>query len=610
MISKNTTKTIINFSTIKDIQPGQNVTVGGFVHTIRDHGNLIFVDLRNGGEFLQCVIDPERNQEAFSVASQLHNEYVVQIEGTLIERSEDRINNEITNGKVELSITTLTIVSKSKLLPFELHNEDNIANEDLRLKYRYLDLRRKKLQTLLALRHKLVLKTRNWFDKEGFVEVATPILANSSPEGARDYLVPSRLHPGKFYALPQAPQQFKQLLMVGGVSKYFQIAPCFRDEDPRADRALGDFYQIDLEMAWAGQEDIFELWEKYCREVLVDTSLTSKTLLDQEGFVRLTYDEAMEKYGSDKPDLRCKLAWQDARKYFVSSGFSVFADIAQKPSGRVQALVLKGLVDTFSRAQLDKLQEIGRSFGLPGLAYIQYTKEGIKSPILKFLSDEEQQNLTQGLQAQLGDLVLFLAHENKSLVYKAQNEIRMHIAHKENMIDETVLKFAWIIDFPFFEEDEKTGKLDFAHNPFGIWQCQDGLDEMETLIKYKEEGKLLDLRAYQYDITCNGYEISSGGVRNHLPQGILEAFKLVGYDEEEVRSKFPHMLEAYEFGSPRHAGFAPGLERLLMILTGETNIREVIAFPKNGSGVDLLTNSPSYPTAKQLKELSLEIDDD
>ena len=597
---------IIDFKTIKDTKVGTTMRVGGFVHTIRDHGGLIFIDLRNDRDLVQCVVDPSNNIDAFRIAEALHNEYVIEVSGAIRERSPETINDNLINGKIELVAEEITIIAESKTLPYDLHNEEQMAGEEIRLKYRYLDLRREKMHRMLQLRHQFILRTRNWFDNQGFVEVTTPILANSSPEGARDYLVPSRIHEGRFYALPQAPQQFKQLLMVGGFNKYFQIAPCFRDEDPRADRHPGDFYQLDVEMAWSGQEEVFANVEEYIRNVYTKSELTSKKI--KGSFERLTYDEAMDCYGTDKPDLRYDLKWLDAKKYFVGSGFGVFASLSEKKSARVQALVLKSMVDNFSRAQLDKIQAIGRDFGLPGIAYIQYFKDEAKSPIFKFLSDEERKKLEEGLNLETGDLVLFLANENKNIVHKAQNKIRQHIALKENLIDESELAFAWITDFPFFEMDEDTGTVDFSHNPFSMWQSDEGLDALETLRKHKADGNLLELKAIQYDLACNGYEILSGGRRNNIPEAILEAFTVVGYSQEEVRTKFPHMLEAYEYGAPYHAGYAMGLERMIMILADESNIREVIPFPKNGSGIDVMTNSPSHVSKKQLSELSLKVD--
>jgi aspartyl-tRNA synthetase len=590
---------------------GQTLTVGGFVHTIRDHGGLIFIDLRSQSDILQCVVNPEKNAEAFKMAEKVHSEYVLKITGKVIPREAEAINPKLPTGEIEIEIENLEIVSKAKTMPFDIHADGgNLAGEETRLKYRYLDLRREKLKKMMTQKHKLFLAVRNWFDQEDFIEVTTPILANSSPEGARDYLVPSRIHPGKFYALPQAPQQFKQLLMVGGFNKYFQIAPCFRDEDPRADRHPGDFYQIDAEIAWADQESIFALCEKLTKECLINFS---DKRLAEEQFIRLRYDESMDKYGSDKPDLRYDLAWQDAKPVFKNSNFKVFADLCENDKSRVQALVIKNSVDKFSRSDLDRVQDIGRQYGLPGIAYIQYFEEGAKSPIFKFFGDTDEiieakkVELLKHFDLQTGDLVLFIANPDKNIVHKAQNQMRQHIAKHLGVIDESILRFAWVYDFPFYEQDEKTQKIDFGHNPFGVWKPNEGQTALETLEEAIKTDSVLDLRAIQYDLTLNGYEVLSGGVRNSNPEALLAAFKVAGYTEEEVRAKFKHMMEAYEFGAPPHAGFAWGLERIFMILMEEDNIREIIAFPKNGSGIDVMTNSPSEVSPKQLKELSIKV---
>ena len=616
---------LVDFSTISVQNIGQTITVGGFVSSIRDHGGLIFIDLRSETQLLQCVINPEKNPTYFAVAEQIHNEYVLRISGHIIAREEGLINPNIATGSVELEIETLEIVATAKTLPFDIHAKDSqLANEEIRLKYRYLDLRREKLKNLMWKKHELFLAARNWFAKEKFIEVQTPILANSSPEGARDFLVPSRLHPGKFYALPQAPQQFKQLLMVGGFNRYMQIAPCFRDEDPRSDRHPGDFYQIDAEVAWADQDEIYDICWRLISEVFAGH--TNKKLVSH--FPKIRYDDAMNWYGSDRPELRIsqqvsekkpfvdqvsQLAWVDAKSVFDGSEFKVFADLCSNPSSRVQALIIKNAVDKFSRAHFDKIQDIGRSFGLPGIAYIQYTSDGAKSPIFKFFGDEAAQATKQAeiqnyFGAEIGDIVLFLAHENKELIFKAQHAIRIHVAKKLEILDENSLAFAWIYNFPFFEADEKTGTVDFAHNPFGIFQAWEGLTHLQTLEKAKTENRLLEIRAIQYDIACNGYEVLSGGRRNNIPELLMESFKTVGYTEEEVTRKFKHMLEAYTYGAPPHAGFAWGVERILMILNDEDNIREVIAFPKNGSGLDAMLDSPTVVSKKQLSELHIQVD--
>ena len=1123
-----------NFSSLNN-QVNHIVEIGGFVNSVRDHGGLIFIDLRSQSDLVQCVINPENNQEIFDLAQTIGSESVLKITGKIVNREAKLINPKIISGKIEIIVEKLEIVAKANVLPFEIDGQ-NVANEELRLKYRYLDLRRNKLKEMLTTKSKLFLAVRNWFDTQNFVEVQTPILANSSPEGARDFLIPSRLHPGKFYALPQAPQQFKQLLMVAGFNRYFQIAPCFRDEDPRSDRHPGDFYQIDAEMAWSDQDDIYDFNWQFIQEVL--TKFTTKKL-DPE-FTKIRYDDGMDWFGSDKPDLRIKnsnsqkttpnqdierfnfllekakndkidqivcstiftngedelfvakrhlnstlgagkyefvggkmekdetfwqtlerelkeetdlnlveivdylpvdkdfslneknyrvlyfyvrvsgqiklnkehldykfiassedlkaeenhegeakisqvlslikvlndekieknmmqdknwikqdwdistlqieterlilkpvsldyaedifreftpevtqnlltqptgnfedtrkfilknqekmqqkmgiqmvilnkngeflgitslnnigkpellpsiwlkttaqnqgfgneaftamfewakkhfnfeyiaygvfegnersfkiakklggkfvldfempikdgrivkvleyhipnpgyekpiqtqdknwiidnLGWLDTKHIFRNSGFKAFADLCENQeiknilntknrellievfnnkqkvrllfmnehfdiltsqnnflyvpeldvekllntnsnftneqildqflkrpkqfinqyykesldlpdfndiinisifrnnydspfylakcftsyefeklmiiqvkaksasnnqlflkvnslnspykddyykistilksrhansNSRVQALVIKNAVDKFSRSDLDKIQEIGRSFGLPGLAYIQYLENETKSPILKFLDEDKQLEIQNYLGAEAGDLVLFVAHSDKNLVHKAQNAIRKHIAQKLDLIDNNSLKFAWVYDFPFFEETDD-GKIDFAHNPFGIFQNWAGLTHLETLQKARAENRLLELRAIQYDIACNGYEVLSGGRRNNIPECLMEGFKLVGYTEEEVKEKFGHMMEAYSYGAPTHAGFAWGIDRLFMVLVDEDNIREIIAFPKNGSGMDLMMNSPRTVRESQLKELSI-----
>jgi aspartyl-tRNA synthetase len=606
-----------NFAKINLSLVGQTITVGGFVHTIRDHGGLIFIDLRSQSDLVQCVFDPAKNPKVFEIAEGVHSEYVLKITGTVIARDPEMINPNLPSGEIEIVGSELEIVSKAKPMPFDIHAETgNLAGEETRLKYRYLDLRRGKLKAMMTKKHKLTMAVRQWFDANDFIEVMTPILANPSPEGARDFVVPSRLHPGKFYALPQAPQQFKQLLMIGGFNKYFQIAPCFRDEDPRADRHPGDFYQIDAEIAWAEQEDIFAMNEKFACETLEKfTDLVIPSDDKANGFVKIRYDDAMARYGSDKPDLRYDLPWADAKPVFAGSDFKVFADLCDNPEYKVQALVIKGGNDKFSRSDLDKVQDIGRQYGLPGIAYIQYTPEGEKSPIFKFFGDETVQETKKAqIKAHFGletnDLLLFIANKDKNIVFKAQNQMRQHIAKHLDKIDgsfinKSILKFAWVYDFPFFEIED--GKIDFAHNPFGVWYNPEGKTKMEVLMEAKNSDSLDTLRAVQYDLTLNGYEILSGGVRNSNSDTLMEAFKTVGYTEAEIMIKFKHMMEAYQYGAPNHAGFAWGIDRLFMILTGEDNIREVIAFPKNGQGMDTMTNSPSAIQTKSLRELNIKL---
>ena len=596
----------INFGPTHNLQSHQEILAGGFVHNIRDHGGLLFIDLRSESALLQCVINPEISPSAFEIAEKLKPESVISVSGTIQNRSSETINPNLATGQIELLANHIEVIAPAKALPFDIHGNNNLANEDLRFQYRYLDLRREKLQNILRARHKLILDIRNYFSDQDFIEVQTPILANPSPEGARDYVVPSRLHPGQFYALPQAPQQFKQMLMVGGFNKYFQIAPCFRDEDPRSDRAIGDFYQIDAEIAWATQADIFEINNQFIKAVVAKHSQKE---LDPK-IEYLKYDDAMNQYGSDKPDLRYALPWQDVKSIFKNSNFKVFADLCENKNARVQALVIKGGCNEFTRSDLDKIQDIGRQNGLPGIAYIQFYSEGPKSPIFKFFGDEEQQNLkiqeiTTTLKVETNDLVLFIANPDKNIVFKAQNQMRQFVAKHLDLINPNILKFAWIYDFPFFERDEKTHKLDFAHNPFGVWQENEGQSKLESILQATQNQTLEELKAIQYDLTLNGYEVLSGGVRNSNHETLLIAFETVGYTQEEVKRKFNHMLEAYQYGAPPHAGFAWGFDRLFMILQDEPNIREIFAFPKNGSGIDLMSKSPSNLTNLQLKELGL-----
>ncbi|NJL97045.1 aspartate--tRNA ligase [Candidatus Gracilibacteria bacterium] len=600
-----------NFQKINKDSTGQSLTVGGFTHTIRDHGGLIFIDLRSQTELLQCLIDQKNNSKLFELAQNIHPEYVLQITGIIRQRESKLINPNIPTGEVELIANQIKIISTAKTLPFSIHEEKGAGttNEDLRLKYRYLDFRRKQLKHTITTRHQFLMSIRNWFNDRNFIEIPTPILANSSPEGARDYLVPSRLHQGKFYALPQSPQQFKQLLMVGGFNKYFQIAPCFRDEDPRSDRLIGDFYHIDSEIAWADEDSIFEICNQLINEVF--SKYTNKELMDDR-MIKITYDEAIHKYGSDKPDLRYDLPWINVKDLFVDSGFKVFADLATQENSRIQALVIKNSNNQFTRSDLDKIQDMGKQFELPGVAYIQYGEDGPKSPIFKFLGKDEEEisqkinEIVQKLELTKNDLVLFVANQNKEIVQKATGKIRTHIAQKLNLINDNLLRFVWIHDFPFFEMDEEKN-INFAHNPFGL--CQGGIEAIKKAKKQDKEA-LLELKAHQYDIAVNGFEVLSGGVRNPDPKALIEVFNLVGYSTTEVQNQFGHMLEAYEYGAPNHAGFAWGIPRLLMVLLGEENVREVVPFPKNGSGIDPLTNSPSEIKETQLKEIGLKIDFD
>ncbi len=566
-------------------QIGQTVTLKGWVQSRRDHGGLIFLDVRDHTGIAQLVIQPEQ-ADAFKLAGQLRDEFVIAATGLVREREEHLRNPNIATGSIEIKVDELTILNRSEALPIQPFAEAQ-ANEDLRLKYRYLDLRRPKMQDMLSKRADMYSRMRAYMENEKFIEVSTPILANSSPEGARDFLIPSRVHPGKFYALPQAPQQFKQLLMVGGVPRYYQLAACFRDEDPRADRLYGEFYQLDLEVAFAESgEEIRTLIEPLIKSLATD--FAGKKLLTEE-VPRITYADAMEKYGSDKPDLRFGMELIDLKEELQNTEFGVF-----KNAECVKAMCVKG-ASSLSRSQIDQFTEIAKGEGAGGLAYLAFENGEIKSPIAKFLSPEELKNIQEKTEAADGDVVFFGA-DKRTVVNKVLGKLRSEFANHFNLKDPNVIALAWIVDFPFYELDEKTGKLDFGHNPFSM--PKDGLKALETEDK-------LSIVADQYDMVMNGYEICSGAVRNHSPEVMYKLFGALGYDEAYVDAKFGAMINAFKFGAPPHAGCAFGIDRMFMELVGEDNIREVVAFPKNGSGIDTMMQSPSTVEENQLKELNI-----
>jgi len=572
---------------------GQNVSLSGWVNSRRDHGGVIFIDVRDHTGIVQLAVHPE-NKEAFEAADKCRDEFVIQAEGTVVERSAETKNGNIPTGGVEILTSAITILNSSKALPFPIaHTEDVTINEDIRLKYRFLDLRREKMQTMLLKRHKMIKAIRDWMDGRGFIEITTPILTSSSPEGARDFLVPSRLHPGKFYALPQAPQQFKQLLMVGGVPKYFQIAPCFRDEDPRADRSPGEFYQLDLEIAFADKDEIvFNEMEPLFVE-LTEKFAGKKCM--QKPFPRIPYLQAMEEYGSDRPDLRFEMKLIDLTEDLKDTKFSVFGN-AIKNGGVVKAICLDGGAK-LTRSQIDELTEMAKKDGAGGLAYIINDADGMKSPILKFLSPDEIQSIISKTHASEGDIIFFGA-DQREIVNKVLGKLRGKLGDTFGLKDPNIVAWAWITDFPMFELN-KEGKLDFMHNPFSM--PQGGLEALNTMDP-------LDVRAYQYDIIANGLELSSGAIRNYKPEIMYKAFELVGYSKEVVDEKFGGMIRAFEYGAPPHGGFAPGIDRMLMLLENEPNIREVIAFPKNGSAEDVMMGAPGIVEEKQLKELHIKLD--
>lgn len=570
---------------------GEQIEVSGWVNSRRDHGGLIFIDLRDHTGVLQLVIHPE-TAEAFKLAESVRDEFVIKASGKIAERAPELRNPNIATGEIELLVEGLTLLNRSEPLPILVNSDQNIS-EDLRLKYRYLDLRRPKMQMMLKKRADYYSIMRKYLEEREFVEVATPILANSSPEGARDFLIPSRVHPGKFYALPQAPQQFKQLLMVGGVPRYYQLAACFRDEDPRADRLYGEFYQLDLEMSFVEDgEEVRSLMEPLIKDLSV--SFAGKKLLSED-IPRIPYQEAVERYGSDKPDLRFGMELIDLSDKLQGTGFGVFKNVLAD-GGAVKAICVKGAV-TLSRSQIDKFTEIAKSEGAGGLAYLTFEGGEIKSPIAKFFSEEELQTIREATAAEDGDVVFFGA-DKRPVVNKVLGRLRNEFANHFDLKDPNVIALAWIVDFPFYEWDDKNNRMDFGHNPFSM--PKGGLESLDAEDK-------LGIVADQYDMVMNGYEICSGAVRNHNPEVMYKVFAHLGYDQQYVDAKFGAMINAFKFGSPPHAGCAFGVDRMFMVLMNEDNIREIVAFPKNGSGVDVMMNSPSVVEDAQLKELSVTV---
>jgi len=578
---------------------GENITVAGWVHSRRDHGGLIFIDLRDHTGLVQLVINPDK-KDAFSLAESLRDEFVVRACGVVAERGEGLKNPNIASGDVEIVVDNLEILNRAETLPIQPFAEDNQAGEELRFKYRYLDLRRPKMQNMFKKRAEMYRRIHEYMDNRDFIEIQTPILANSSPEGARDFLIPSRLQEGKFYALPQAPQQFKQLLMVGGVPRYYQLAACFRDEDPRADRLYGEFYQLDLEMSFAenGEEVRTEV-EPLMKQLATD--FAGKKLLDLSDLAvgdgspipRISYRDAMETYGSDKPDLRFGMELIELTDVFSETEFGVF-----KNAECVKAICVKNGA-SLSRKQIDNFTNIAKSEGAGGLAYITYQDGEAKSPIAKFLSEKELADVQQKTGAVDGDAVFFGA-DSRSVVNAVLGRLRNEFASHFNLKDPSVVVFAWIIDFPFYEWDDRSKKLDFGHNPFSM--PKGGLQVLESA---ETDAEKLSIVADQFDMVMNGYEICSGGVRNHNPAVLYKVFGLLGFSESYVEEKFGAMLGAFKYGAPPHAGCAFGVDRILMELTDEQNVRETLAFPKNGSGVDVMMNSPSVVDPAQLRELGL-----
>ena len=563
------------------------VKLSGWVHRKRDHGQLIFVDLRDHYGLTQVVVDSSNKN--FSIFESLPLESVITVSGIVVERSDETINDNLPTGKIEINLSELEIISQSKALPLQV-NSDEDYGEETRLKFRYLDLRRSRPHENIVLRSNVIQTIRNKMLELGFLEFQTPILTASSPEGARDFLVPSRLNKGKFYALPQAPQQFKQLIMVSGFDKYFQIAPCFRDEDSRADRSPGEFYQLDLEMSYVEQEDVFQAVEPVIKEVFKKYS--DKSI--DEIFPRITYKDSMLKYGNDKPDLRFALEIQDVTDIFRNSGFTIFAKSIENGS------VVRAVPgpNCGSRSVADRMNSWAQGEGAPGMGYIIFSENSAKGPIANALGIEKSLEMKTLFNLNDGD-ALFFSCASESEAANLAGKARVKIATDRELIEKNIFKFCWIVDYPMFEKDENTGKIEFSHNPFSMPQ-----GGMEALLNENP----LDILAYQYDLVCNGIELSSGAIRNHVPEIMYKAFEIAGHKPEVVDNKFPAMINAFKFGAPPHGGIAPGIDRIVMLLADEPNIREVILFPMTGKAEDLMMNAPNEINELQLKELGIKLD--
>ena len=572
----------------------QKIALAGWINKKRDHGNLLFVDLRDNFGVTQCVID--KSNKFFKELEKLQLESVIKIDGVVVERSQETINPDLNTGEIEVKVISFNVLGHCKELPMPVFSDQEYA-EDIRLKYRFLDLRRKKIHQNIILRSKVISFIRNEMSKLGFLEFQTPILTSSSPEGARDFLVPSRLNPGKFYALPQAPQQFKQLIMVSGFDKYFQIAPCFRDEDARADRSPGEFYQLDLEMSFVEQEDIFEVVEKIMINLF---KKFSNKKLQYEKFPKISYEDAMLKFGTDKPDLRNPLIISDLTNVFTRDDvkFDIFKKLV-KSGSKVRSILTKNTQDK-PRSFFDNIDKWAKEQGASGLAYFTFEKNDkicAKGPIGKLFSEDSLKEIMKIMSAEIGDSVFFACDKIKE-VEKISSLARDKIAQELNLIDDKKFAFCWIVDYPMFKIDETTQKIEFSHNPFSMPQGD------PQKIDFKNP---LNIKAYQYDIVCNGVELSSGAIRNHIPELMYKLFSIVGYDKNAVNSKFKGMINALSYGAPPHGGIAPGIDRIVMLLANEKNIREVTMFPMNQNAEDLMMNAPSEVSDKQLNELSISI---
>jgi aspartyl-tRNA synthetase len=574
---------------LRETHIGEIVRLSGWCHRIRDHGGVLFIDLRDHYGITQCVVDPD--SPAFAAAEKLRSEWVVRMEGKVRRRPEGTDNAELPTGLIELYVADIEVLGPAGELPLPVFGEQEYP-EDIRLKYRFLDLRREKLHQNIMTRGGIIDSMRRRMKEAGFFEFQTPILTASSPEGARDFLVPSRIHPGKFYALPQAPQQYKQLLMMSGFDRYFQIAPCFRDEDPRADRLPGEFYQLDVEMSFVTQDDVFAAMEPVVTGVFEEFAKGKPVT---KGWPRIPFAEAIRKYGSDKPDLRNPIVMQDVSEHFRGSGFKVFARMLEDPKNQVWGIPGNG---GGSRAFCDRMNSWAQGEGQPGLGYIMW-REGNEGagPLANNIGPERTAAIRGQLGLKEGDAAFFVAGDPEKF-WKFAGLARTKVGEELNVIDKERFELAWIVDFPMYEYDEEAKKVDFSHNPFSM--PQGGLEALQTQ-------EPLSIKAFQYDICCNGYEIASGGIRNHRPEAMVKAFEIAGYGEQEVVERFGGMYRAFQYGAPPHGGMAAGVDRIVMLLCGTTNLREISLFPMNQQAVDLLMGAPSEVTPKQLRELHIRL---